>query len=323
MKLNTLNPLFFGPTDVESGGGVFTVIDRQKRVLGCSAHYNTNDRICKRVMNLFRALLSSKTSRLILVHDLWTFEALVLSFWPTVVIFPHGMLEKYALAGRWYKKLFLFMLYSKTRFAALTEKEENQIKFNKRLSVVHRLINTVDLPDMSKSIRADYVYVGRITSKKNVLVMISAFKDIPNCKLDIYGFFTDSEIEGEVTSALVNTPNINYNGAYEPDMVTGILGKYKYLVLTSLSEGLPMVCLEGLASGCGLIISEHCNLNPAIFDNVNVIESGTTVRTIQDAIRHSSTQTPDPLECRTLLEKYYGLAVFETSIKSLLSYTNL
>lgn len=122
--------------------------------------------------------------------------------------------------------------------------------------VIHNGVNVSEFKDLQQKDSDDnYINVGavlRITPIKDVKTMINAFnlakKQISNLKLWIMGPLDEKPKYVEECKQLVadlNVEDVIFTGKVN---IKEYLGKMDFLVLSSLSEGQPLVILEGFAA---------------------------------------------------------------------------
>ncbi|RXE46247.1 MULTISPECIES: glycosyltransferase family 4 protein [Pseudomonas] len=97
--------------------------------------------------------------------------------------------------------------------------------------------------------RETIVFVGRLTTKKGILDLISAFNIIslsrPMCELIIIG--NDGDIvDIEASIGISARPRITFHGWLNSDECHSLIGKCSLLVLPSYYEGLPICILEAM-----------------------------------------------------------------------------
>lgn len=136
---------------------------------------------------------------------------------------------------------------------------EFQIDLGCSMDKTHIIPNGVKLSDFEdlakKDIQDNYINVGailRVTPIKDVKTMINAFnwakKQVPNLKLWIMGPLDEKEEYVEECNQLIQDLNIEdiiFTGRVN---VKEYIGKMDFLILSSLSEGQPLVILEGFAA---------------------------------------------------------------------------
>ena len=143
------------------------------------------------------------------------------------------------------------------RFFVLTSHEK---KLLLRIGIspnnIKTLPNGVDFDMFKKSEKADYpnksICLGKIDKRKRQSILQKQSEDVI-----FVGECCDPEFN----------KNSNYLGSWDRELVYENLTKYANFVLLSSSELQPLVCLEALSSGLGLVISEACIENLDISKN--------------------------------------------------------
>lgn len=124
-----------------------------------------------------------------------------------------------------------------------------------KTNVVHNGVNVSEYEGLpEKDVHDNYINVGavlRVTPIKDVKTMINAFylakKEVPNLKLWIMGPLDENPKYVDECIQLVNDFNIKDVIFTDRINVKDYIGKMDYTVLSSLSEGQPLVMLEGFA----------------------------------------------------------------------------
>ncbi|MGY1769900.1 glycosyltransferase family 4 protein [Blastococcus sp. SYSU D00813] len=104
--------------------------------------------------------------------------------------------------------------------------------------------------------RSGFAYVGRLTADKGILELLA---DWPrDRRLHIAGA---GPLGGSVATAAEQEPDtFTYHGLIGRSEVSSLVSAVEGLVLPSLwREGIPTICIEALASGTPLIVSEKCS----------------------------------------------------------------
>lgn len=144
-----------------------------------------------------------------------------------------------------------FISMSKGKIFALSPSIANQYKkrgFDEsRLRVIPNGVRD-DLFKFKES--CDFVdksiYLAKVEARKRQYL----FQNIDSL------YFAGNNIEGRF-----NTQNPNYLGEWSKDQLYNNLTKYANLVLLSDGEAHPLVCLEAMSAGLGLVISEWSTAN--------------------------------------------------------------
>ena len=101
-----------------------------------------------------------------------------------------------------------------------------------------------------------YVYLGRITPAKNLLVLVEA-ADKKEIKVDIYGKLDDEcqEYCDKVLTAISKSKYVEYKGQVPHNQVFDTIKKYRAFLYVTIMEGLPLSVLEAASCGMYLILS--------------------------------------------------------------------
>lgn len=124
-----------------------------------------------------------------------------------------------------------------------------------KTNVIHNGVNVSEFQGLPKKDAHDkYINIGailRVTPIKDVKTMINAFylakKQVPNLKLWIMGPLDEKPKYVDECIQLVNDLNIEDIIFTDRVNVKEYIGKMDFIVLSSLSEGQPLVILEGFA----------------------------------------------------------------------------
>jgi glycosyltransferase involved in cell wall biosynthesis len=113
-----------------------------------------------------------------------------------------------------------------------------------------------------------FVYIGRISAKKNLHVAIDALAMVPTpATFDIYGPLEDrkywSTCERKI-AALPDHISVTYCGELAPNQVVSAFGLYDAFVFPTLGENFGHVIAESLASSCPVICSDQTPWTPVL-----------------------------------------------------------
>lgn len=195
-----------------------------------------------------------------------------------VVVSPRGMLDPWILGRRPALKTFhgsfLERPLLKNAFVhALNESERESIvrylpSTAPRTFVVPNGISELNYtPEVGA--KHGVLYLGRLHEKKQVVELIRSWpRNIQGAlPLTIAGWGTPA-YEQQVHEAASAVENVRFVGQAYGQTKIELLSRARFLILPSLSEGLPMTVLEGLTYGCIPLITEACNLPQLLSDNV-------------------------------------------------------
>ncbi len=239
------------------------------------------------------------------LHGIWMYPSAAAERWSAstrrpVVISPHGMLDPWILSrGRW-KKAIARIGYERRSwkraalFHALTETEAADIRKAEPKARVALIANGVTPPAIASSgPRTSFAFLSRIHPKKNVNALVEAWAslgDLPSTMgytLDIAGFGEDAHVASLKSAiAAAASPTIRFVGPVFGADKAALLRDARFMVLPSLSEGLPMAILEAWAAGAPTIMSEDCNL-PVGFAAGVAIRTGHSPQEIAEGLRRA------------------------------------
>lgn len=126
------------------------------------------------------------------------------------------------------------------------------------------------------------VYVGRLSSEKNLLALVQAVADL-DVSLDLYG-------QGDQASDLRDfakfcKARVDFKGTIPNSELPDVLKQYHFFVLPSLFEGMPKALLEAMACGLVCLGTDVTGINEVIVDGFNgFLANGTDVSAIRLAI---------------------------------------
>ncbi len=122
--------------------------------------------------------------------------------------------------------------------------------------------NGIAVPDVPPALeeKSGALYLGRLHPKKQVLELVNAWQAGHfGCRLTIAGWGDRGYVQ-RVERAVAQSSNVEFVGPAYGELKSRLLVAARFLLLPSLSEGLPMAVLEGLSQGCIPVITRECNL---------------------------------------------------------------
>ena len=245
------------------------------------------------------------------LHGIWQYVSLCGALWAErtgrpYVISPHGMLDPWITArGRW-KKTLARLGYERRSwrdarlFHALTESEAADITretgaARDRIAVVPNYVAT---DASSPAPRSKLVlYIGRIHPKKNLEPLIdgwvSAGAAAAGYRLAIAGWGEPSHVAALQTKLAASADrSISFLGPVYGEQKHHLLHEARFVILPSLSEGLPMAILEAWAAATPTLMSAACNL-PEGFSARAALDTGIAADSIAGALRRALAM-PEP-----------------------------
>jgi len=139
------------------------------------------------------------------------------------------------------------------------------------------------------------LYLGRIHPKKNLAALIRAWSMLelegqcpPQSRLLIAGWGEPQHVAALEENLREATASIHFVGPQFGVDKAHLLSVARFMVLPSLSEGLPVAILESWAAGTPVLKSSECNL-PIGFDQGAAIDCGMDGASIAAAPRRALT----------------------------------
>lgn len=188
-----------------------------------------------------------------------------------VLIAPRGELSPGALGLKSFKKRAFLLLWSRMLgrlrpiWHASTALEAAEIRSISRFAV-HQVLTSSDQPvlpdrvgDTAPRTRAGFVYIGRISPKKNIALIIRALALVQSATtLHVYGPVEDTDYWAECESLAARLPahvQVRYEGELHPDEVVETFARYDAFVFPTRGENFGHVIAESLAAACPVICS--------------------------------------------------------------------
>lgn len=242
------------------------------------------------------------------LHGIWQGSSLTGNRWARrhrrrYAISPHGMLDPWIVGrGRMKKALFRVAVerpnwLAASLFHALTEAEAADIGRwvgGARMEVVpNPAPPLLDIAAIEPT--NEVVYLGRIHPKKNLAALIAGWRMIqpelpPDARLTIAGVGEPRDL-AELRRLVADAgPQVAFTGPAYGETKRALLAHARYLVLPSLSEGLPMAVLDAWSAGTPTIMTEACHL-PEGFAAGAAIRCGDDAAGIGAAIKQAFGRT--------------------------------
>lgn len=237
------------------------------------------------------------------LHGIWMYPSAAGSAWAArtgrpYVISPHGMLDPWITGRGRLKKSVARLGYERRSWAraaafhALTGREAADIAREcgmDKAVVIPNAAPTAKAADTA-SRPVHFSFVGRIHPKKNLAPLIAAWaaldrrKVLPEgARLTIAGWGEDAHV-ASLRASLADAPeSIAFVGPVYGKDKAALLARSRFVVLPSLSEGLPMAILEAWAAGAPTLMSTECNL-PEGFAGGAAIDCGMDEQTVSAAL---------------------------------------
>jgi glycosyltransferase involved in cell wall biosynthesis len=164
------------------------------------------------------------------------------------------------------KRVFLSMIGTVFASGRLHVDLLNKLNYQKEISVTKGvgIINKPTFEKINKVYQKHFVFVGRLSKVKNLVLLIDIFNELPDHKLTIIG---DGE-EIEYLTSIANE-NIKLSGPMENTKLKNEFNKNDIFILPSISEPWGLVVEEALYFGLPVIVSKNCGSCELIEDGVN------------------------------------------------------
>jgi len=226
------------------------------------------------------AMLDAANLDCLHLHGIWMHPSLAGAIWASrsgrpYVISPHGMLDPWITArGRW-KKALARLCYEReswrraNRFHALTDQEARDIANETGRSdavIIPNAAPGTAPPDPAPR-QPLIAYLGRIHAKKNLISLIQAWTGLDrpaDARLLIAGWGDDADVAELKTAIAAAGNSVAFLGPQFSAAKADLLSRARFMVLPSLSEGLPMAMLEAWAHATPTIMTRACNLDSGI-----------------------------------------------------------
>lgn len=137
---------------------------------------------------------------------------------------------------------------------------KGEIRITKGVGIIHKPYFTPQKRDYKK----EFLYLGRLSSEKNLSPLIDVFNELPDLKLSIYGNGTERDT---LTSKAGR--NITFHEHIDNKKLKNVFTEHDFLILPSLAEPWGLVVEEALYFGLPVILSERCGASVLIEDGKN------------------------------------------------------
>lgn len=214
------------------------------------------------------------------LHGIWMYPSRAGALWAGAtgrpyLISPHGMLDPWITArGRW-KKALARIGYERASwraahaFHALTGREAADIA-RETGRIDSLIIGNPGPPVAATPLRPRdprILFISRIHPKKNLGALVAAWRGLtgagalpPGASLTIAGWGEPADVAAFEAGLAGAPPSLRFIGPCFGADKERELALARFVILPSLSEGLPMTLLEAWAAGTPSLQSSECNL---------------------------------------------------------------
>jgi len=142
------------------------------------------------------------------------------------------------------------------------------------------IINKPAFMRRERNFEGKFLYVGRLTTVKNLEMLIEVFNELPNKKLTIVG---DGE-QKEILESIANK-NITFFSSIKNCNISDIFLNHDVFILPSISEPWGLVIEEALYFGLPVFVSNRCGASIFVNDDINsVVFSADDKENLKDKI---------------------------------------
>ena len=240
------------------------------------------------------------------LHGIWMYPSRAGADWARetgrpYLISPHGMLDPWITRrGRW-KKALARAGYERagwraaTAFHALTGREAGDIA--RESGRTDSLIIANPSPEPGALPQAprlpQILFLSRVHPKKNLAPLVAAWRELAvagqlpeGAALTVAGWGEPQDVAA-LKASLVGAPtSLRFIGPCFGADKARELGAARFVILPSLSEGLPMTLLEAWAAGTPTLQTTECNL-PEGFAAGAALDCGMDQASIRAALRNA------------------------------------
>lgn len=235
------------------------------------------------------------------LHGIWMYPSRAAGLWARcsgrpLMISPHGMLDPWITArGRW-QKAVARLAYERGAWRAahalhaLTRREAGDIAHESGRTDAVVIPNAGPEPLLASGPRPPLLlYIGRIHPKKNLLALVQAWGSArrpESARLVIGGWGSDTDVARLRAAIAACGAPVEFVGPVFGEAKAELLARARFVILPSLSEGLPMAMLEAWAAGAPTIMTEACSLAEGFAANA-ALETGHDVAALRQALERA------------------------------------
>lgn len=263
-------------------------------------------------------------------HGIWMYPSRAATIWARrtgrpYLVSPHGMLDPWITGrGRW-KKTLARLGYERANWHAATclhaltgrEAEDIARETGRRDSLVIPNAGPAPGPLVAEPRANEVLFIGRIHPKKNIVALVDAWEALAaraalphGARLTIAGWGEPADVAVFEARMAGAHPSIAFVGPCFGEAKAARLAAARYMILPSLSEGLPMAVLEAWAAGMPTLMTSECNL-PEGFDAGAALDCGFTADAIAACLVRAFAMPHD--QWQAMASAAHGLASAEFS----------
>jgi len=164
------------------------------------------------------------------------------------------------------KKIFLSRISTVFASGKLHVELLNALHYNNKVKITKGvgIINKPTFEPMTREYKKRFLFVGRLSSEKNIKLLIEVFNKLPEFTLSIIGIGPkEDELKYIAKQNIIFLGQINNSKLKEYFLSSDIL------LLPSIAEPWGLVVEEALYFGMPVIVSENCGASELIEDGIN------------------------------------------------------
>ncbi len=159
------------------------------------------------------------------------------------------------------KKLFLSRIAKVFASGKLHVKLLDELNFNREVRVT-KGVGIINMPEYDRKKRAfqkRFLFVGRLTTVKNMEFLVRVFNKLPSCKLTVIGCGEEKQKLLEISKS-----NVVFHDSIDNKLLKEFFLEHDIFILPSLSEPWGLVVEEAIYFGLPVIASSHCGAGELI-----------------------------------------------------------
>lgn len=219
---------------------------------------------------LLRKLIAADLD-LLHLHGIWMYPSRAGARWARAtgrpyLISPHGMLDPWILARGRLQKAVACAAYERDGWRraavlhALTDDEGAAIAAATGRAHAAVVPNAAPAAGPPRHAGGGALYLGRIHPKKNLHALVEGWRALGTIETLTIAGWGDAAHVAALVAQVAGVPNVRFVGAAHGADKQRLLEQARWLVLPSLSEGLPMAVLEAWAAGTPAVMTAACHL---------------------------------------------------------------
>ena len=167
-----------------------------------------------------------------------------------------------------------------------------------------------NLKKIKKNNRIEFIYVGSLSKRKNVSLLLQVLKTYKNTewRMSIVGDGEEYESLMQLVENLDLSKQVQFLGTKSNDEVQQLLLESDYLFLPSLHDGWGYVVNEAFSKGCGVICSDACGASTIVKDcKGSFVFSSGSVKELNDILKRVLAYGPLSISDKKKTVKFFEI----------------